>query len=65
MIRSAATDIPLSAPPKTLSISVQEIPVNAVVTVLPGVEGFAAEKDLPELTFQANVSNSVKRVSAM
>ncbi|KAL5960592.1 Nodal modulator 1 [Taenia solium] len=65
VIRSATTDIPLSAPPKTVSISVQEIPVNAVVTTLPGIKSFAAEKDLPELTFQANRSNSVKRMSTI
>ncbi|KAL5105438.1 Nodal modulator 2 [Taenia crassiceps] len=65
MIRLADTDIPLTAPPKTVSISVREIPVSAVVRALPGIESFGAQKYLPELTFQANVSNSVKRISTI
>ncbi|VDM32928.1 unnamed protein product [Hydatigera taeniaeformis] len=62
-IHSAATDIPLSSPLKTVSILVREVPINAVVTALPGIGGIAAEKDLPELIIQANLSNTVKRMS--
>ncbi|EUB56526.1 Nodal modulator 2 [Echinococcus granulosus] len=65
IIRSAATAIPPSAPSKTVRISVREIPVSAVVTALPGVAGFSVEKDLPELTIQAHVADSVKKVSTI
>ncbi|CDI96851.1 nodal modulator 1 [Echinococcus multilocularis] len=65
IIRSAVTAIPPSAPSKTVRISVREIPVSAVVTALPGVASFLVEKDLPELTIQAHVSDSVKKLSTI
>ncbi|VUZ47317.1 unnamed protein product [Hymenolepis diminuta] len=53
-------DIPISLPSKIVSISVREIPVNAVVMAEPGVE----ESSLPELNIQAKITGGAVRKSS-
>lgn len=59
-----SADIPISLPPKTVLLSVCEVPITAAVIAQPEIEGYTDENSLPEVIIQAQVADSVRKSSA-